>query len=106
MGSALGPTMAGIFVSFHEVDLFSNYKAPKVYFCYVYNTFCVFRRETKAAKFFSHLNNIHPELRFTVEKENNSTLSFLNELVCKETAGFLMILYRKTTFTGLYICWD
>ena len=25
MGSALGPTMAGIFVGFHEVNLFSNY---------------------------------------------------------------------------------
>ena len=30
MGSALGPTMAGIFVGFHEVDLFSKYKALEV----------------------------------------------------------------------------
>ena len=39
MGSALGPTMAGIFVGFHEVDLFSKYKAPEVYFRYVDDTF-------------------------------------------------------------------
>ena len=40
MGSALGLTMAGIFVGFHEADLFSKYKAPEVYFCYIDDTFC------------------------------------------------------------------
>ena len=41
MGSALGSTMAGIFVGFHGVDLFSKYKAPEVYFHYVNNTLCI-----------------------------------------------------------------
>ena len=59
MGSALGPTMAGIFMGFHEVDLFSKYKAPEVYFCYGDDTFCVFRCETEAGEFFLHLNNMH-----------------------------------------------
>ena len=77
--------MAGIFVGSHEVELFSKYKAPEVYFCYVDDTFCAFGSETEASKSFSHLNNMHPALRFTLEKENNSTLPFLNELVCKET---------------------
>ena len=39
MGSGLGPTMPGIFVDFHDVDLFSNYEAPEVYFRYVDDTF-------------------------------------------------------------------
>ena len=51
MGLVLGPTMAGIFVGFHEVDLFSKYKAPEVYFPYV-DTFCVFGSETEASEFF------------------------------------------------------
>ena len=80
MGSALGPTMAGIFVGFYEVDLFSKYKAPEVYFRYIDNTFC---------EFFSHLNSMIPALRFTLEKENYSTLPFLDVLVCKETSAFL-----------------
>ena len=106
MGSALGPTMADIFVGFHEVDLFSKYKASEVYFRYVDDTFCVFGSETEAGEFFSHLNSMHPALRFTLEKENNSTLPFLNVLVYKETSAFLMTVYRKPTFTGLYIHWD
>ena len=91
IGSALGPTMAGIFVGFYEVDLFSKYKAPEVYFCYGDNTFCVFEGETKDGEFFSHLNSMHPELRFTLEKGNNSTLPFLDVLVWKETYAFLTI---------------
>ena len=104
MGSALGPTMAGIFVGIHEVDLFSKSKAPEVYFHfhYVNDTFCVFESETKADKFFSHLNSI----AHLHQKENNCTLPFLDVVVCKETSAFLMTVYRTPTFTGLYICWD
>ena len=49
---------------------------------------------------------MQPALRFTLEKENNSTLPFLDVLVCKETSAFLTIVYHKPTFTGLYIRWD
>ena len=63
--------MAGIFVGFHEVGLFTKYKTPEVYFRYVDDSFCVFGSETEAGEFFSHLNSMHPALRFTLEKENN-----------------------------------
>ena len=106
MGSALGPTIADIFVGFHEVDLYSKYKAPQLYFPYVDDTFCLFRSKTEADKFFSHLNSMQPALRFALEKENNSTQPFLDVLVCKETSAFLTTVYRKPTFTGLYIRWD
>ena len=48
---------------------------------------------------------MNPVLRFTLE-ENNSTLPFIDVLVCKETSAFLMTVYRKPIFTGLYIRWD
>ena len=72
-----------------------------MYFRYVDDTFCAFGSETEADEFFSHLNNMHPALRFTLEKENNSTLPFLDALVCKETPAFLTTVYRKPTFTGV-----
>ena len=40
------------------------------------------------------------------EKESNSTLPFLDVLVYKDDSCFLTGVYRKPTFTGLYICWD
>ena len=103
MGSVLGPTMAGIFVGFH---MFSKCTVPYVHFCFVGDTFCIFGSETVAGNFFTHLNKMHPSLQFTLEKESNSTLPFFNILVYKEASCFLMSVYRKPIFTGLYIRWD
>ena len=86
--------------------MFSKYKAPERYFRYVDSTFRVFVSEPGAGKFFSHLNSMHPTLRFTLEEENNSTVPFLDALVRKGTSTFLTTVFRKPTFTGLYIRWD
>ena len=104
-GISMGPTVDGIFVGFPEVELFSKYKAPVVYFHYMDYTLCVFGRETEAGKFFSHLNSMNPALGFFLEKENNFTLPFLDVLVYKDTSAFLTTVYHKPTFTGLYIRW-
>ena len=88
---------------FHEVDWFSKYKTPDVYFRYLNDIFCVFGSATEAGEFFSHLNSMQPALRFTLEKETNSSLPFLDVLVCLETFAFLTTVYRKPAFSGLYI---
>ena len=106
MGSVLGPTMAGIFVGFHEVDLFSKCTVSDEYFRSVEVTFSIFGSETEACKFFSHLNKMHPSHRFTLEKESNFTLPFLDVLVYKDVSCFLTSVYPKPTFTGLYFRWD
>ena len=56
-------------------------------------------------KSFSHILIVWT-LHFTLEKENNSTFPFLDVLMCKETSVFLMTVYHKPAFTGLYIRWD
>ena len=53
--------------------------------------------------FQGKLNLLHPALKFTVEKEQNNSLNFLDVLVEKEGTGFLTSSYRKATFTGQYI---
>ena len=52
------------------------------------------------------LNLLHPALKFTIEKEQNNSLHFLDVLVEKEGTGFLTSIYRKPTFTGKYIHWN
>ena len=49
---------------------------------------------------------MHSSLRYTLEKESNFTLPFLDVLVYKEDSCFLTNVYHKPTFTGLYIRWD
>ena len=103
MGSVLSPIMAGIFVGFQEVDLLSTSMVPDVYFCHVNDIFYIFGSEAEACKFFSHFNKMQLSFQFTLKKETNSTLPFLDVLVYKEASCFLTSVYCKPTFTGLYI---
>ena len=68
MGSSLGPSLANIFVGYHEALLFKRVNKPLMYYRYVDDTFAVFNDEDKCNKFFSHLNSLHPSLRFTFER--------------------------------------
>ena len=74
MGSPLGPALSKIFVGYQEAKLFNIAKRPLVYFRYVDNTFAVFDNEEDCNTFLTHLNSLHPSLRFTYER-NLITLS-------------------------------
>ena len=55
--------------------------------------------------FQQKLNLLHPALKFTLEKEQNNSLHFLDALIEKEGTGFLSSIYREPTFTGQYNRW-
>ena len=106
MGSPLGPSLANIFVGYCEALLFKRVNKPVMYYQYVDDTFAVFNDEDECNEFFSHLNSLHPSLRFTFEKECNQTLPFLDVLVEKNNRKYVTSIYRKPTFTGQYIRWN
>ena len=106
MGSPLGPALANILFGFHESRLFDNTATPGVYFRYADNSFVIFGSELDCDHFQEKLNLLHPALKFTIEKEQNHSLIFLDVLVEKEGTGFLTSIYRKLTFTGQYIYWN
>jgi len=106
MGSLLGPALANIFVRFHESRLFDNTATPGVYFRYVDDSFVILGSELGCDHFQEKLILLHPALKFTIEKEQNNSLNFLDVLVGKEGTGYLTSIYRKPTFTGQYIRWN
>ena len=106
MGSPLGPALANIFVGHQEQKLFNVVSRPLAYFRYVDDTFAVFRNEEECNAFLSHLNSLHPSLRFTHEKESNHALPFLDVLVERRDSEFATSVYRKPTFTGQYLRWN
>ena len=106
MSSPLGLALANIFVGFHESRLFDNTAKPGVYFRYVDDSFVIFGSELDCDHFQEKLNLLHPALKFTIEKEQNNSLHFLEVLVEKEDTGFLTSIYRKPAFTGQYIRWN
>ena len=84
----LGPALANIFVGFHESRLFNNTVKPGVYLRYVDNTFVIFGLELECDCFHINLNQLHPALNFTVEKEQNNSLHFLDASVEKGALDF------------------
>ena len=106
MGSPLGPALANIFVGYNENKLFTSMEKPFLYTRYVDDTFAIFRSEAEADKFFTALNSLDSALKFTMKKEGNQTLPFLNVKIEKDNGQFLISICKKSTFTGQYIRCD
>lgn len=104
MGSPLGPSFANLFMSHHERKWLANCPAefkPVLYRRYVDDTFLLFRSAEHVDLFLTYLNQQHPSITFTSEREMNSKLSFLDVLVSKGET-FTTSTYRKPTYSGLY----
>lgn len=51
----------------------------------------------KLDNFLSCLNNKEPTINFTIEKEQNQQISFLNILMKINVSNFKTLVYRKLT---------
>ena len=71
-----------------KVDFLITPQKPGVYFRYVDDSFVIFGSEPDCDHFQEILNLLHPALKFTIEKEQNNSLHFLDALVEKEGSGF------------------
>ena len=104
MGSPLGRILADIFLGYVEKFLFSNSSTfPVKYFRFVDDTFCIFKDMSKVDDFFEMINSVHSHLSFTVELEQSGSISFLDVLITKSDNAFSNPVYRKPTWSGLYL---
>ena len=81
MGSPLGPTLANIFLCFHEQIWLDNCPVefkPVIYRRFVDDIFLLFRSKEHIEKFPLHLNCQHCNIKFTSEIEENNSFSFLD----------------------------
>ena len=104
MGLPLSPTMANIFLCYHEKrwlqDCPEEYK-PIFYKRYVDDTILAFRQLSHVDKFLNFLNNQHDNIKFTCELENNRSIPFLDCRITREDGKLSTSVFRKDTFTGL-----
>ena len=106
MGSPLGPVLANIFVGYCE-SLVPESMWPPMYCRFVDDSFAHCENREQGEELLQVLNNLHPALVFTCESEHGGRLPFLEVLVEKvEESSSVTSVYRKPTFTGLYITWD
>ena len=104
MGSPLAPVLANLFLGHHEQIWLKNYQGPSHLFYrrYVDDVFCVFDNENDAKLFCDFINSQHPNIKFTIEKEINKFLAFLDVCIDNNDPSCLKTsTHRKKTFTGL-----
>lgn len=106
MGSKLSPLLANLFMSDFEVDAEKEKFFPRVWWRYVDDILAPVK-ERYLDQTLVMLNARHNSIKFTVEKEIDGKLPFLDLMTTREEDGTVKFgIYRKPTSTDRYITSD
>ena len=107
MGSPLGPLFANAFMGDFERKHMSRLRelGVKQWWRYVDDIFASVGSSEEADKILEYINHQHPNIKFTVEHEANYKLPFLDTCVVRKRNCYNTTIYRKKTFTGVYLNW-
>ena len=103
MGSSLAPVLANVFMRFYESKWLNEYNLnkPKFYLRCDDEILIAFGNEHDSLNF---LNDRHPNIKFTIEKEINHSVTFLDKFISGINNQNLTIeTYHKSTSTGLLV---
>jgi hypothetical protein len=106
MGSPLSPVVANFFMKdFEKRTIEQATHKPTCWFRYVDDTFVIWQHgQEKFTEFLNHLNSLHVNIQFTMEKEEDVHLPFLDIDIYRKTNGSrIHRVYRKPTRTSLYL---
>ena len=79
---------------------------PRLWKRYVDDTFCILRKGS-SEELLHHLNGVRPTIKFTVEREEDRTLPFLDMLLRRKEDGSLDVsIYRKPMHMDRYLHFD
>ena len=104
MGSPVSIVIANLIMEDVEKRALSTFHSPpKVWKRYVDDTFVIIHKNS-VEDFLDHLNTIENSIKFTIEKEADHTLPFLDTLVRRNQHGkFSTSVYRKPTNSNRYL---
>lgn len=106
MGSKLSPLLAEVFMSDFEVEAEKDKFFPRVWKRYVDDVFAPVK-ERYLEQTLNLLNSRHNSIKFTVEKEVDGKLPFLDLMITRKEDDTLKFgIYRKPTSTDRYITSD
>ena len=105
MGSPLSPIIANLFMEhLQEEAIQSAPSQPTVWTHYVDDTFVIWQHgDEEVARFQRHLNRQSPSIQFTMEREKEGRIAFLDVLVSKDGDRLSTTVYRKPTHSDRYI---
>jgi len=107
MGSTLSPVLANIYMDHIEIQLTNTVLFQKVvvsYNRYVDDVWSLIKgTEVEAENLLQLMNSVHPSIKFTIEKEVDNKLPFLDVLVQKSSNRLSWSIYEKKTKSNTII---
>ena len=99
MGGQASSTTAEIYMQVYErTAITTALRPPKVSEQFVDDVYSILKR-THLENFFHHINNLHQNIKFTMKKESNGELAFLDTLLKRNNREISVLVYRKPTHT-------
>ena len=103
MGSPLAPVLVNNFMGFHEAK-WLNLNKPKFCLRYFDDILAAFDNEQDLLNFLDFLNNRHPNIKFTIEKQINHSIAFLDVFISGiNNQNLTLQTYHKLTYTDLLL---
>ena len=106
MGSHLAPDLANIFIGFYEFKSLNEYNLNKhkFYLRNVDDVLAAFKKEENPLNFLNFLNNKYPNIKFTIEKQVNHSIAFLDVFISGiNNQNLTLQTDHKSTCTGLFL---
>ena len=89
MGLPLSPVLANIYMEyFEEMALGSTPLKLSMWLRYIYDTFILWPHQEDVQALLNRVNSIQPSIQFSMEKEQDNKLPFLDILVTRTEQGF------------------
>ena len=75
--------LANIFMGFYKTKWLNEdrFNKPKLNLRYIDDILAAFEKEQDSLKYFNFLNNKHPNIKFTIEKQVNYSIAFLDVFI-------------------------
>ena len=84
MGDPVSSTTAEIYMQARErTTISTGLHPPKVWERFADDVYSILKR-THLENFFQHINNLHQNIKFTMEEESNGELPFLDTLLKRD----------------------
>ena len=102
MGSPISPLLADIFMENIENQIFKSNESNSIiwWYRYVDDVIAGFNGSSRQLdKFLGFINNIHKNIKFTLEIENENKINFLDLTIKRTENNLEFSIYRKPTHT-------
>ena len=101
-GPAFSTTAETYMQAYERTAITTALHPPKVWERFVDDVYSILKR-THLEKLFHHINNIHQNIKLTMEEESNGELVFFDTLFKRNNGEISVFVYRKPTHTDQYL---